>query len=598
MAKAWVLLPASVLGHGAMVYPQPRSSSGQVLDDANRCTCGVNGQSCYSSAGWPASVYCGTGCIGESCLYYHIGCFQGCRACSYMNTDFGHLYPTNASIEAAGCSVPLPSPTLGGGDPVEERRLRTYNIDGASAFGDWTRVHPWRSPGSVGRDNNDFSPCGVNSGAKPSTLLPMARAQPQFAKGTDLPPLPESSRSFWRAGGTAEAAWAIYANHGGGYAYRLCRNVGKREMSEACYQQTHLEFATETTEVRYMDGSRPSVWINATTTSKGTWPLGSQWRKNPVPMCGCDAGIGCKPRSSSTITSSSSTITSSSSTITSSSSLSSSSAAPPSRGSDGCSAANPYACYDRAYPKSYLAAGQRVPECPTGLMFPSAWAEGAGAGETPHAGAFEFILVDRLRVPVLPPGDYSLSWRWDCEQTPQVWNSCADITVTSASGGAAATTDGPGSAAAMRHEPKTPGSDGAAPAPPPRRRARSGYASLAPFDDTVSCTVRLIASNPGVYELAMTGHAAHLGQQNCYFGATSKFISALNTTRDRSGHCSHEADFAGCSNYGNPYSYNCVCACVAEDGPGEGCALNFSATVVARSMPTCECAFPVGRALG
>ena len=52
-------------------------------------------------------------------------------------------------------------------------------------------------------------------------------------------------------------------------------------MSEACYQQTHLEFATETTEVRYMDGSRPSVWINATTTSKGTWPLGSQWRKNP-----------------------------------------------------------------------------------------------------------------------------------------------------------------------------------------------------------------------------------------------------------------------------------------------------------------------------
>jgi hypothetical protein len=101
-----------------------------------------------------------------------------------------------------------------------------------------------------------------------------------------------------------------------------------------------------------------------------------------------------------------------------------------------------------------------------------------------------------------------------------------------------------------------------------------------------------------VYELAMTGHAAHLGQQNCYFGATSKFISALNTTRDRSGHCSHEADFAGCSNYGNPYSYNCVCACVAEDGPGEGCALNFSATVVARSMPTCECAFPVGRALG
>ena len=29
----------------------------------------------------------------------------------------------------------------------------------------------------------------------------------------------------------------------------------------------------------------------------------------------------------------------------------------------------------------------------------------------------------------LEPGAYALSWRWDCEQTPQVWNSCADITV-------------------------------------------------------------------------------------------------------------------------------------------------------------------------
>ena len=26
-------------------------------------------------------------------------------------------------------------------------------------------------------------------------------------------------------------------------------------------------------------------------------------------------------------------------------------------------------------------------------------------------------------------GDYVLSWRWDCEQTPQIWNTCADLTV-------------------------------------------------------------------------------------------------------------------------------------------------------------------------
>ena len=29
----------------------------------------------------------------------------------------------------------------------------------------------------------------------------------------------------------------------------------------------------------------------------------------------------------------------------------------------------------------------------------------------------------------LAAGEYSISWRWDCEQTPQVWNSCADVTI-------------------------------------------------------------------------------------------------------------------------------------------------------------------------
>lgn len=44
--------------------------------------------------------------------------------------------------------------------------------------------------------------------------------------------------------------------------------------------------------------------------------------------------------------------------------------------------------------------------------------------------AFDYMLVDQLRVPAhLPEGKYVLSWRWDCEETPQVWNSCADVTV-------------------------------------------------------------------------------------------------------------------------------------------------------------------------
>jgi len=40
------------------------------------------------------------------------------------------------------------------------------------------------------------------------------------------------------------------------------------------------------------------------------------------------------------------------------------------------------------------------------------------------------LIIDSLRVPSsLPAGDYVLGWRWDAEQTAQVWSNCADIEV-------------------------------------------------------------------------------------------------------------------------------------------------------------------------
>ena len=38
---------------------------------------------------------------------------------------------------------------------------------------------------------------------------------------------------------------------------------------------------------------------------------------------------------------------------------------------------------------------------------------------------------DQLRVPEhLLPGEYVLGFRWDCESSAQVWQSCADITIS------------------------------------------------------------------------------------------------------------------------------------------------------------------------
>jgi hypothetical protein len=39
-------------------------------------------------------------------------------------------------------------------------------------------------------------------------------------------------------------------------------------------------------------------------------------------------------------------------------------------------------------------------------------------------------VVDRVVVPSsTAPGSYVLQWRWDCEESDQIWASCSDITI-------------------------------------------------------------------------------------------------------------------------------------------------------------------------
>ena len=43
---------------------------------------------------------------------------------------------------------------------------------------------------------------------------------------------------------------------------------------------------------------------------------------------------------------------------------------------------------------------------------------------------FPWTLYDEVEISEsLAPGDYVLSFRWDIEQTPQVFKSCADIAI-------------------------------------------------------------------------------------------------------------------------------------------------------------------------
>eukprot|EP00966_Prymnesium_polylepis_P163563 3780762-Prymnesium_polylepis.1 len=49
-----------------------------------------------------------------------------------------------------------------------------------------------------------------------------------------------------------------------------------------------------------------------------------------------------------------------------------------------------------------------------------------GTNPGPCAGNWPttVTILDTVRVPAdVPPGEYVLSWRWDCELTAQVWNA-------------------------------------------------------------------------------------------------------------------------------------------------------------------------------
>jgi hypothetical protein len=147
--------------------------------------------------------------------------------------------------------------------------------------------------------------------------------------------------------------------------------------------------------------------IPAVTTSVGTYPKGSMWRKNPVPMCNCDLGYGCFGWN----------------TV---SAFKKVNAKAGSEGSSGMMT---------PYSETNFRPGQTSSICPTGVQFPTAVDDVLGAtpympGGKMSGSQINYQMVDKVKVPTdIPKGQYILSWRWDCEETPQVWNSCADITV-------------------------------------------------------------------------------------------------------------------------------------------------------------------------
>lgn len=312
-------------------------------------------------------------CAGGSCLWFNQGTTIGCPKA----TGGGTVFP-----DVPDCKNPA-QPTIQFGD----KDLRTYGLNPIYRLSDYTKHHPWRYPGSAPVENA----CGIaggwyttgaagNGGDAPPGV-------PQGTLATDLAKLLDET--VWIAGSIVDVAWGITANHGGGYQYRLC--PASEDPSEACFQRYPLEFVGDDQWLQQGHGLNvsdrqkiPAVRV----TGDKVVPSGSIWTKNPIPPCNTPISGGAQHTP----------------------------------------------CPGPTF----------KPPVPGGVG--TAYGFGGGMCESDLPGAscndaefqkqtFDFGIVDQVRVPNLPDGAYILSFRWDSEQTPQVWTSCADVTIKSEGAG-------------------------------------------------------------------------------------------------------------------------------------------------------------------
>lgn len=253
----------------------------------------------------------------------------------------------------------------------------------AGSAEDVFRFNPWRAPGAAPVQDS----CGIAGGSDKVHQGDAALFRDtQFAKLSDhgskvLKPL--RTGVVWLPGSIVEVAWAIRYNHGGGYSYRLC--PASEPLTEECFRKIHLNF-TGMPSLRWNDGKE--LFYKGMYLTKGTSPPGSMWARNQIPRIddsGDDSGEPWDRRKLC---------------------------------QDGavgkaCRAFEPI-CEEASPPWHKIEPGARHSDV-----------EGFCSGDWTGG-----MLVDRLQIPEwLPAGEYVLGWRWDCEETAQVWTNCADVSV-------------------------------------------------------------------------------------------------------------------------------------------------------------------------
>jgi hypothetical protein len=384
-----LLLPTTVSSHGHLIFPPSRNSEDRHLPafagggyplvkpfESYGCNCG-DPDGCASGLGTRSSGN------GQGCFWFSQGCTIGCSVCDNA---------TQHTHGKATCRTPM-EPILN--DPS----ARTVNREAvAGSVNDSYRYNPWRAPGYA--PVNDA--CGMAGGGPKAGPGEGHFYTVPWAEQGDLGSrvLPKSAPgTVWTAGSMVEVGWGIRYNHGGGYQYRLCPS--SEPLTEECFARHPLPFygygdhsaPPYQQAIRWTDGSEE--WINATLVwvppphhaASGENPVGYAWAMNPIPRIHFDSNSSGQPA-----------------------------------GWSGCKTP---------------AIGARCRAFDPPCKGDTGWKPVNGTHVNPvdvegkcSGDATSVTIVDRLQIPAeLPAGSYTLGWRWDCEETAQVWSSCADVVI-------------------------------------------------------------------------------------------------------------------------------------------------------------------------
>jgi hypothetical protein len=193
-AAALALLPAVVVGHGAIITPRSRNSWDY--------TVGVN-----TPKDWPDNRDCtnvtgtdpGDCRNGQAGFYYSQGCSIGCKECDHIS---GRV---QKDICGSGMKATLPD------------YARSLNLNAtAGSPEDIYKHNPWRAPGAA----PVADVCGLAGGTPwlPEVGNAGDYTATKFAhhgyNGSLLPKMDTGVR--WQLGKTAEVTWQVLNNHGGG----------------------------------------------------------------------------------------------------------------------------------------------------------------------------------------------------------------------------------------------------------------------------------------------------------------------------------------------------------------------------------------------